>query len=316
MLADEQIAFFRTQGYLIVRGLLDVQACEGVRARMWEDLPARVRDRLQANPVGPFAPAEESTDSVRFRQGYRWLNRALGVSPAVIDLIYGEAVQSIAAQLLGGTLRAVTQDGVPMGSRGPAWPDGPVDPALGTEAARGVYCTLPYGDVPKQPPSCHTDGHPMQLGVVGLLADIGPDGGAFTVWPGSHARLFPLCALRYDQPRIPYYDHLPSLRGIVHSPAYLAEVARLNRDGPAVACHGRAGDVVFWHHRLAHMAGHNYGDSIREAVLADFWRTDFDALRCQPVSVDMWADWSEAVRSSDGVYSAAFAASQGLPGGV
>ena len=38
-----------------------------------------------------------------------------------------------------------------MGSFGPAWPGGPTDPALGNEGARGVYCTLPYGDRPREP---------------------------------------------------------------------------------------------------------------------------------------------------------------------
>ena len=33
---------------------------------------------------------------------------------------------------------------------------------------------------------------------------------------------------------------------------------------------GRRGDIVFWHHRLAHAAGQNYSEKIRQAVLADF----------------------------------------------
>ena len=312
MLSAEQLAFFKTQGYLIVPGLLDVAACEVVRKAMWASLPDGVRARLQADPTGPFRPEEESEDSIQYRMGYRWLNRELGASASLVGLIYNEAVCAIARQLLGGKLRQVITDGTPMGASGPAWPGGPTDPALGTDAARGVYFTLPYGDAPRQADACHTDGHPLQLGVVGLLSDVPPDGGAFKVWAGSHTRLFPLHQLRYDQPRIPYYDHLPTLKGIVHGEAYLQEIERLDQEGPVVECHGRAGDVVFWHHRLAHMAGHNYTSVIREAVLADFWRADFDALRAQPVDVDMWADWSEELRASDGVYPAAMAAEQRL----
>ena len=52
----------------------------------------------------------------------------------------------MAQQLLGGQLRQAVVDGSPMGSHGPAWPGGPTDPALGNEGARGVYCTLPYGN--------------------------------------------------------------------------------------------------------------------------------------------------------------------------
>lgn len=313
MLDLQQIAFFKTQGYLIVPGLLDVQACEGVRARMWEALPDEVRTRLEADPTGPFAETEASDGSVHYRVGNRWLNRELGASAMVVDLIYDERVCDIARQLLGGELREVKKNGTPMGSFGPAWPGGPTDPALGTEAARGVYYTLPYGDVPREADACHTDGHPLQLGIVGLLADTPPDGGAFKIWPGSHARLFPLFKLRYDQPRIPYYDHLPSFKGIVHTDAYLEAIEELNRDVQAVECHGKAGDVVFWHHRTAHMAGHNYTNTIREAVLADFWRRDFDQLRGQSVELDPWADWSEEVQNSDGEYSQEFAREQRLP---
>ena len=32
---------------------------------------------------------------------------------------------------------------------------------------------------------------------------------------------------------------------------------QVNRD-PPVDCYGEAGDIVFWHHRMGHMAGHNY----------------------------------------------------------
>jgi hypothetical protein len=210
-------------------------------------------------------------------------------------------------------LRQAVVNGTPMGSRGPAWPGGPTDPADGTEGARGVYCTRPYGDRPREPDACHTDGHPFQLGVVGLLDDVPEQGGAFKVWPRSHSRLFQTFKLRYDQPRIPYYDHLPSFKGIVHTDEYLAEIEYLNNKVTPVECWGGAGDIVFWHHRTAHMAGHNYSSVIRQAVLADFWKPDLDEYRMLPPTEDMWQDWSGAIRNSDGRYSDAFAASQRLP---
>lgn len=219
----------------------------------------------------------------------------------------------MAQQLLGGTLRQAVVDGQSMGSSGPAWPGGPADPALGNEGARGVYCTLRYpADAERQPDACHTDGHPFQLGIVGLIGDTPRDGGAFKVWPRSHTRLFETYELRYDQPRIPYYDHLPSLKGIIHTPQYLREIEMLNEDTKAVECYGAAGDVVFWHHRTAHMAGHNYSDVMRQAVLADFWTTDLDELRSRPVTHDMWMDWSSATQAADGTYTDEFARGQRL----
>ena len=70
---------------------------------------------------------------------------------------------------------------------------------------------------------------------------------------------------------------------------------RLNRQAPA-DCHGSAGDVLFWHHRLGHMAGHNYTSRIRQAVLYDFRRTDLEEMQGCPPPRDMWRDWSEELR--------------------
>ena len=314
MLSSEQVSFFKVNGYLLVPGVLDLSLCARVRDAMWRSLPddsPMRRDDLTTH-VGPFGSDQQSFDTLHTRAGYRWLNRHLGVSEDVVNLIYSDAICAMAQQLLGGNLRQVTTNGQPMGSHGPAWPGGPTDPALGVDAARGVYCTLPYGDKPREPDACHTDGHPFQLGVVGLIEDSPPDGGAFKIWPGSHETLYPTFRLRYDQPRIPYYDHLPSAKGIVHSPEYLAEIARLDAEVTPVECWGAAGDIVFWHHRTAHMAGHNYTDVMRQAVLADFWTEDLDHFRTTDAHGDMWRDWSEQVQLADGYYSKEFAISQKL----
>jgi ectoine hydroxylase-related dioxygenase (phytanoyl-CoA dioxygenase family) len=76
----------------------------------------------------------------------------------------------------------------------------------------------------------------------------------------------------------------------------LAELQRVIAEIEPVECCGAAGDIVFWHHRLAHAAGQNYSEQIRQAVLADFWTADLDELRTKPVTVDMWEDWSQAVQ--------------------
>jgi hypothetical protein len=311
----EQIAFFKTNGYLLVPGAMDLNLCARVRELMWAALPADASLRRDdpATHRGPFPETERNTDSLHVRDGYRWLNRTLGVTREVIELIYSESICAMAEQLLGAPLRQAVVDGQPMGSQGTAWPGGPTDPALGTEGARGVYCTLPYGDRPREPDACHTDGHPFQLGVVGLIDNTPTDGGAFKVWPGSHRRLYRTFKLRYDQPRIPYYDHLPSFKGIVHTPEYLEHIEALNREVTPVECWGSAGDIVFWHHRTAHMAGHNHSAVIRQAVLADFWKPELDEYRMSPPDEDMWQDWSGAIQNSDGRYSDAFARAQRLP---
>ena len=314
MLSHEQISFFKTNGYLIVPGAMAEQQCKKVRELMWQALPdnSTLQAGDPASQIGPFKTADETSDARHLRQGYRWLNRFLGVNPEVINLIYSESICAMAQQLLGGQLRQAVANGLPMGSYGNAWPGGPTDPATGNEGARGVYCTLPYGNKAREPDQCHTDGHPFQLGVVGLIDDCPEEGGGFKVWPKSHTRLYPTFALRYDQPRIPYYEHLPSYKGIVHSPEYLREVDKLNGEVTPVECWGKAGDIVFWHHRLAHMAGHNYSDTMRQAVLADFWTTDLDQFRATPAQGDMWRDWSVQVQLSGGDYSDELAEQQRL----
>ena len=298
MLDTQQMRFFKTNGYLILRGAMDSTLCQRVRDFMWQALPVDVSLRREdpSSFIGPFLEQDESSDERHLRSGYRWLNRYLGVNADVISLIYSESICAMAQQLMGGNLRQAVVNGMPMGSHGTAWPGGPTDPALGNDGARGVYCTLPYGNKARGPDGCHTDGHPFQLGVVGLIDDCPEDGGAFKVWPGSHTRLYPTFALRYDQPRIPYYPHLPEFKGIAHSDAYLVELERVIDEIEPVECHGQAGDIVFWHHRLAHAAGQNYSDQIRQAVLADLWTEDLDYLRTKSVAADMWDDWSEALQ--------------------
>ena len=54
---------------------------------------------------------------------------------------------------------------------------------------------------------------------------------------------------------------------------------------------GSAGDVVLWHHRMGHGAGHNRSSQVRQAVLYDFCRADLDAVQDEPPPDDMWRDW-------------------------
>jgi len=136
--------------------------------------------------------------------------------------------------ILGGKL---------MGSEGPAWPGGPVDPAI-SEGIRAVYNTLPYGNEPRQTDYGHTDGRPFNLGFVGLIDDVPEDGGAFKIWPRSYKRLYPTFQMQYDQPRIPFYENMPSHKGMIHSPAYPAEFVKIMEDTKPVDCHGKQGDIV------------------------------------------------------------------------
>ena len=309
-LSSQHISFFKDKGYLILKGILDKDLCAMAQDRMWSALPSGsslVRDDPQTYQV-PFPESETSHDPLHIRDGYRWHLRECGTEQLLIDLIYNDCLCAIAEQLLGkDMLTPPVVGGEPMGSRGPAWLDGPTDPAI-CFGIRGIYFTRPR--LERQTDYCHTVGHPFNLGLVGLIDDVSPDGGAFKVWPGSHKHLYPTFQMQYDQPRIPYCDHLPSHKGIIHSPEYVTELAKVMTDTHPVDCWGETGDVVPWHHRLAHLTSHNYSDALRQAVLCDFTRKDLDSCRMDAPQKDIWRDWSDEVKQNRGSYSIEFASTQ------
>jgi hypothetical protein len=171
-------------------------------------------------------------------------------------------------------------------------------------ANRGVYCTFPGGQaraVASEPadkgstawhswwqtltaPRCHDDGYwgsSIRLGAVLLLEDVPPCGGAFGVWPGSHARLYGVCSAA---------EPGNGKKSALHT----ATIDAIRQDTLADDLHGPAGTVILWHPRLAHMAGPNCRDNIRMALLFDFHAKGGD----EPQPDDMWAWWSDEVREA------------------
>merc|ERR1719329_1622418 len=88
---------------------------------------------------------------------------------------------------------------------------------------RGCYCILPKAgrEHPRSIKDGHTDGHPMSLGMVGLIDDVGPGGGAFTVWPRSHRRLFHTFEQQYSGGSITHNDS----REVTEKAEYFSQVA-------------------------------------------------------------------------------------------
>ncbi len=121
--------------------------------------------------------------------------------------------------------------------------------------------------------------------------------------------------MQYDQARIPFYEHMPSYKGLIHPPEYLEAVTQVEQDTPSVDCCGEAGDIVFWHHRMGHMAGINTAEPpcIRQALLYDFSKTELDTMRMDPPQQNMWRDWGEELQAADIPISKQLAAEQRLP---
>ena len=247
-LTDDDIRFFVREGYLIKQNVMDPDLMARGRERMWSNLPPPLERGKPETWIGPFD--EPVDDGASHRHQYMWKYREPGGEDWMVRLLATDpSVMGMAEQLLGeGAL-------------------------FRPDRIRGIYCVLPEGEAPPRPMGCHVDAHPFHLGVVGYIDDVGPGGGGFTVWPGSHQVFFHDFTNRYNFDR---------------TPAYVAHKEEV--DGtPPMDCHGKAGDIVFWHHRMGHSVGHNRTGRIRQAVLYDYKRADLDE-NATPGG-DMWIDW-------------------------
>ncbi len=259
-LSTDEMRFFKRNGYLIVRNILDPELMERARCRLWDGAPTgRTRD----NPdswIGPFDQAEENEDSSNARRNFRWNFREPGGEEWMVRLLATDPdIWAMAEQMLGqGQLAR-------------------------PERIRGIYCTLPYGDHPPPPLTCHCDGHAFHLGVVGYIDHVPPGGGSFMVWPGSHTAFYPTFTSQYLRDKTEEYEQVRE---------------RFDQQTP-VDTHGQAGDIVFWHHRLGHMASPNTSRQLRQAVLYDFVKTDIEETQQEPPLEDMWRDWSAEMRAID-----------------
>ena len=171
---------------------------------------------------------------------------------------------------------------------------------------RGVNCNLPLGHGAPSPDgpdaggvridALHVDAHPFNLGTTAYFDTVEPGGGGFTIAPRSHRRLWHTFELQYDTLR--RQDSVYGMEAQHHSHGYHQAMQSMHRelDG-GVEFVGEAGDVLFWHHRLAHGAGTNNSKKIRAACLHDFHRTDLQRHRERAPPEDMWLDWGPELRA-------------------
>lgn len=272
-LTGAEIGFFKNQGYLIKRGVLDPALMARARERKWAGAPERMKKDDPATWFGPFRPEEERGEECEnCRYGFTWKYREPAREPWIVAMLAANPViGGWAEQLLG---RGEVE--VP-------------------ERIRGIYCQLPMGELPARPTVCHCDLTPDRLhatppeqllapglGVVGLIADVPPAGGAFTVWPGTHLII---------------HDLLVRNQGVARNDAYRRRLIEFNA-ARRVEGHGAAGDVLLWHRLLAHAAGWNRSPrtQLREAVLCDFKKRADPLPERHGSFEDPWQGWSPAVR--------------------
>ena len=181
---------------------------------------------------------------------------------------------------------------------GPVWLNG--------QGTRGLYCTLP-----NSPPlgstfhGAHSDGACYgrnRLLFAAYIDDVPPGCGGFTVWPGSHTRIWTdqWKAFHAGELHTDRREKVRAAGGYEFLPDPLTE--QIKSDTKTVDCHGPAGTVVLWHHKILHVPGQNASnDILRQATIYGYVNTVAslpDALAMDDGNGGIWRDWSEQVRAT------------------
>lgn len=276
-LTEEEISFFKREGYLFKRGVMDPELMARARDALWAAAPPRMRRDDPSTWTGPFRDEEEVSTPENVCKGHTWKFRVKSGEDWMIRMTAAdEAISTWVAQLLGeGTV---------------------VHPG----SVRGIYCRLPDDEERTDPLKCHVDAFNPQkvdeidmgvllrprISLTGVIAAIPPGGGGFTVWPRTHRGVYEVFANYKGQERQRRFDE---------------KLEEFNRQTPVEAC-GEPGDIMFWHHLLGHAAGRNRSQVIqlREAVLTDWDKEDDEALAVQRPHRDMWHEWSAEIQAARG----------------
>ena len=260
-LTPEDMQFFRDKGYVIKRGVLDPARMQQAIDFHWQSAPERLKHG-QPETYTPFTAEEECQEEadgevMLARGGTSWRNRHIRHCEWVLDVLpRNPSVWAMASQLLGEGNIVEPYHNRTFGRKPGA-------------DIRGIYCILP-GDGGG---SVHVDGHPFHLGVVAYLDDVPPGGGGFTLFPGSHQIFYPLYDKETGGPHPPDLDE------------------RYKHLADSVEFHGQAGDILFWHNRMAHCIRANTSAQIRIALFCDFMRKDYPDHNDAPHQ-DMWHNWA------------------------
>lgn len=122
----------------------------------------------------------------------------------------------------------------------------------------------------------------FMLGATSYLADVGPDGGALTLYPRTHVRTHR------------YFAQHPEKRV---DGASFHEI--FGEDGDSIQpleFTAQAGDAVFWHNFTFHSGSANWSDSPRLAVFSRWHHHKLAEARYRPAGADerIWDAWGAA----------------------
>lgn len=189
-----------------------------------------------------------------------------------------------------------TQEALQLPRTGPVWLTG--------QGTRGLYCTLPNSPSPgAEYRSAHSDGAcygRWRLQMSAYIDDLPPNCGGFTVWPGSHTRIWK----EQWEAFLAGEKHTDKHLEVRKAGGYTDPViGQIKADTEPMDCCGSVGTVVLWHTKILHMAGQNCSDDvIRQATIYGFQKTPQslpDPLVTDETNVDVWRDWSDEVRAEN-----------------
>jgi len=250
-LSPEEIEHFKTNGFIVKKGLIDPSELERVADSVWEAA------KLLGFPFDRNDPATftlpKGHDLFPMTEPKHTYNNGSGIpnyfggktsgwtwrhyTPCTEDWFLDSTarhpnVQAVVQQLIGKNVRP-------------------------SQRCRGLYVVFPQqndGDS-MAPLTGHTDGTASQLNCMIYAADCPPNGGGFTLWPGSHRKCYYHMETEYDwEPKAGYQEMLAEIQATV-TPIEIA---------------GEAGDCCFWHPRSLHSAGVNTSSQLRIVVPCDF----------------------------------------------
>ena len=250
-LSPEEIEHFKEHGFIVKRGLIDPADLERVADCVWS----------AADKLGfPFDRNDPATYTLAKEHG---LFPQTEPKHTYHD---GAGIPNYFAGKSGGwTWRhytPCTEDWFLERTARHANVQGVVQQLIGTnvrpsQRCRGFYVVFPRASDtdPVGGLSAHTDGVASQLNCMIYAADCPPQGGGFTLWPGSHRSCYYHMETEYNmEPKAGYNELLAEIKATV-TPIEIA---------------GEAGDCCFWHPRAIHSAGVNTSSQLRIVVPCDF----------------------------------------------
>jgi hypothetical protein len=256
LVSPVEVRFFKEHGFLVKHALLDREAMAAAVERAWDHLlevvPQDPSSGWRLNPRDPgtwqnprWAPMpphptsgeHEGRAPVEYQAGVVKLHLLGRDESLLASFANHPRVRAVVRAMLGGELRE-------------------------TSFFRGVYPIFPTREsaddrveLERRRLAPHTDRVCQQVNVCAYLGDVAPRSGGFTVYPGSHLRLFSEHRYEANWSPLPSYERA------------LAEVAATVEPLELTATRG---SVIFWHGRLAHSGGIHFGRDIRWAAFADY----------------------------------------------